>query len=381
MITRRLASVIQEQATGFKVVAITGPRQSGKTTLVRTLFSRMPYENLEHPQTRQFAIDDPAGFLAQFPNGAVLDEIQRVPELMSWLQGIVDENDAKFVLTGSNNFLLSEQVSQSLAGRAAILHLLPFDQSELDRLGPLEQRLFAGMYPPVVANGLDPALWYQSYLATYVERDVRLIKQITDLDAFQRFVGLLAGRTAQQLNLSAVASDAGISQPTARSWLGVLEASFLVFRLSPHYKNYRKRIVKTPKIYFYDTGLVCALLGIGSADELVRHSMRGVLFETYCVAELVKAGLHRNLNKHFYYWRDKTGHEIDLIDDGEPPKFLEIKSGMTIAADAFKNLRFLRKQAGEDAPRMYLTYAGRQRQQRTDVTVVPWSALLDEMIT
>ena len=382
MIPRHLASEIQTTFQQFKSIAITGPRQSGKTTLIRSMFSDYPYVSLENPDQREFATEDPERFLAQFSQGAVFDEVQRAPELFSWLQGVIDNSDAKFVLSGSNNFLLTESITQSLAGRVAILHLLPFSQRELPGgIGSLEQRIFAGMYPSVVADGIDPARWYRSYIQTYIERDVRLVKNIGDLQQFQRFVALLAGRVGQVLNFQALASDAGISQPTAKSWFSLLEASFLVFRMRPFLTNFRKQIVKSPKVYFWDTGVACSLLGIQQFDELVLHKSRGPLFENYCVAELHKQYLNKGVDAPLYWWRDKVGHEIDVIrsrDGMSIDEMIEFKSGWSVDSEAAKNLTYVGGLCEPHTPKRTVVYGGDTARSRRDFEQVSWRALSAE---
>lgn len=375
MIPRHLTAEIQVAYREFKAIAVTGPRQSGKTTLLRHIFCDLPYANLETPKTQEFAATDPERFLTQFPEGAILDEIQRVPQLFSWLQGILDEGKAKFVLSGSNNFLLSESISQSLAGRVAILTLLPFAQAEIANEISLEERLFLGMYPSVVAERIHAGRWYGSYIQTYVERDVRLLKNIGDIDTFRRFMQLLAGRTAQVLNLQSLAGDTGISQPTAKSWLGLLQASFLVFTLRPHTRSFRKQIVKSPKVYFWDTGIVCSLLGIQSADELVSHSARGALFETYCVSEFHKYYANQGETAPLYWWRDKRGHEVDLVVARNPQrmdKLIEFKSGLRVASDAADNLRYLAGLCPDPKPECTVVYGGQEFVQRTAFAQLGW---------
>ena len=321
MIRRDLSNLLLRAAEQHPAVTLTGPRQSGKSTLCRGLFPDKPYANLEAPDTRSFATDDPRAFLAQFPEGAMLDEVQRTPELPSYLQGIIDEDPVpgRWILTGSQNLALSESVSQSLAGRSAVLHLLPLAWSEIARFdrhpGSLDEALVAGGYPRIFDRGLDPADWLRSYIATYIERDVRTISNIGDLVTFQRFVELCAGRTGQLLNYSALASDCGVSQPTAKAWLSVLETSFIAFRLPAFHSNQRKRLVKMPKLHFHDTGLACWLLGIRSADQLRSHPLRGAIFETWVFAEILKSWWNRGRNPGLYYYRDKDGKEIDFIFD------------------------------------------------------------------
>ncbi len=287
MIARTLLPKLLSQARAFPVVTLTGPRQSGKTTLVRAAFPDMPYVSLEAPDMRQFALSDPRGFLANYPGGVILDEVQHVPDLFSYIQVIVDENrQARFILTGSSNFLLMERISQSLAGRTAVLTLLPFSFEELPP-GPeaYEERIFCGGYPPLYDRGLTPTDFYPAYIQTYVEKDVRLLKNIGDLNAFIQFTQLCAGRIGQPINYASLASDAGISPNTAKSWLSVLEAAYVLYRLQPFYRNFNKRLIKSPKLYFYDTGLACSLLGIRSAEQVGLHYLKGALFENLIISE------------------------------------------------------------------------------------------------
>ena len=286
MIKREAETELLILANQFKAVAVIGPRQSGKTTLVRMVFKDKPYANLENPDIRKFAMEDPRGFLSNYPKGAVLDEIQRVPELFSYLQQILDDSTTNglFVLTGSNNFLLQESISQSLAGRVGYLFLLPLSLQEInDQEFNINQLIFKGGYPALYNETTEPAKWYPNYIRTYVERDVRLIKNITDLFAFERFLRLCAGRIGQLFNMSNLAIEVGVDVKTISSWIGILETSFIVFRLQPYHANFNKRIVKMPKLYFYDTGLAVALLGVENAEQLKLHPFRGSLFENMVV--------------------------------------------------------------------------------------------------
>lgn len=398
MIKRTLAPILERAAKDFPVVTLTGPRQSGKTTLVKAVFKHHRYVSLELPDQREFALEDPRGFLDQFDGPVILDEIQRTPELFSYIQVMVDERpDAgRFILTGSQNFLLLERVSQSLAGRCAVLHLLPLSLAELmrrqpiplDTLGkklPPQTRqprtglldiLFTGFYPRIHDQGLDPRQWLASYVQTYLERDVRSIINIGDLEAFSRFLRLCAGRSGQILNLSGLAADCGISHTTARRWLSVLEASFVVLFLRPHYRNFGKRLIKSPKLYFLDSGLLCFLLRIRSPEELFHRAERGAVFESFVVAELYKNFLHRGEEPSIYFWRDVTGHEVDvLLDLGNELIPLEIKSGQTVASDFFSGLAYWKKTSGlEDGPAA-LVYGGDSPQKRSGVVVYPWFTL------
>jgi predicted AAA+ superfamily ATPase len=366
-------------ARHFKAVAVVGPRQSGKTTLTKHVFGDKPYVSLENPDTRRFAMDDPRGFLTRFETGAVIDEIQRAPELFSYLQQMLDEDDTrgKFILTGSNNFLLQENISQSLAGRIAYLYLLPFSVSELapQNIKNVHELLFRGAYPPVYDQPVDADKWYANYIRTYIERDVRQLKNITDLNAFEHFVRLCAGRTGQLLNMSSLAIESGVDSKTISSWIGVLESSFIMYRLQPHHKNFNKRVVKMPKLYFYDTGLVCALLGIQNAQQLYYHPLAGSLFENFVISELIKYRYNRAKLNNLYFWRDNIGHEIDVIVEISSGLFpIEIKSGKTITQDFFKGLLFWHGISGEQSG--VVIYAGEAGQKRSNgIEIIPWNEL------
>ena len=375
MILREAQIKLEQLGKTFKVVALVGPRQSGKTTLVKALFKDKPYYSLENPDIRNFAINDPRGFLKTIEKGAILDEVQRTPQLFSYLQEVIDNSTEKglFILTGSNNFLLQQNISQSLAGRVGYFNLLPFSIKELkdSKLLPEtdEELLFKGFYPPIYDQEIEPSDWLPNYIRTYIERDVRQITNITDLLVFEKFIRLLAGRTAQELNYSSLSIDAGIDVKTIQAWIGILESSFIIFLLKPHYNNFNKVIVKRPKIYFYDTALVCSLLGITKWEQLVNYPIKGALFETMVVSEMVKKRANAGKLINLYYWRDKTGHEIDLITDEEQSLVpIEIKSGKTVNNDFFKNLKYWN--ALSKGTRSVLLYGGEQEQQRTDGTLV-----------
>jgi uncharacterized protein len=378
MIKRIAAAKIKELAGLFKAVAVTGPRQSGKTTLVKEIFAHKPYISLENPDSRRYAIEDPRGFLAQYKAGAVFDEVQRTPELFSYLQEILDNNNepGQFILTGSNNFLLQQNIAQTLAGRVAFMNLLPFTLSELypdSKKMPDENNvILAGLYPPVYDRKIPPQDWYPNYIRTYVDRDVRLIKNIADLIVFERFMRLIAGRTGQELNLSALAVETGADTKTIQSWIGVLESSFIIYLLKPHHRNFNKTIVKRPKLYFYDTGLVCSLLGIISEEQLTTHPLRGSIFECLIVTELVKKRTNAGMPVNLYFWRDRTGHEVDVVvDNGDALIPVEIKAGKTINNEFFKNLLYWNNLSGMH--KGYLIYIGDEQQQRSNgIEVVNW---------
>ncbi len=393
---RRLSIHLQDAVARFPILVVTGPRQSGKTTLLRTLFSEYRYVSLEDPDVRRFALEDPRGFIATHGAHVIFDEIQRTPELFSYLQSKVDEpeNSARYILTGSNNFLMMENVSQSLAGRAGIFHLLPFEQSELIENWqsvcgiPLGQtaarqpssdapweRIWTGFYPRIHADAIPPHTWLQSYYQTYLERDVRNLLQVGDIDSFSRFVRLVAGRTGQLVDLASLGSDAGVSHTTAKRWLSVLNTSFVTFTLKPHFRNFNKRLVKSPKIYFYDSGLLCFLLGIRSVEQVVIHPLRGLIFESFVISEFMKHYHHSGLVPPLYFWRDSSGHEIDLIVE-EAGKLwaYEIKSGQTIASDYFDGLKYWRELSGENV-NTSLIYAGDRAENRTVAEIYSCSQL------
>ncbi len=383
MIERNLAARLAAATTRFPCVAVTGPRQSGKSTLCRAVFGQHAYANLEAPDIRRFAAEDPRGFLGQYPRGAILDQIQRCPELTSYLQVLIDQEPepGRWILTGSQNLMSSQSVSQSLAGRVAVLHLLPLSYDEVQRFehhpATLAETLLTGGYPRILDQSLTPSEWLASYVMTYLERDVRTLANIGDLVTFQRFVELCAGRTGQLLNLSTLATDCGISQPTAKSWLSVLEASFLLFRLPSYSGNLRKRLVKTPKLHFYDTSLVCWLLGIREVAHLQSHPLRGAIFETWVVSEIAKHRLHRGEGRGLYYFRDTHGIEADLLVDGtERLAVIEAKAGATITPEMLAGVRRVRAQLEDAKPTAgFVVFGGDQGQRRSDVHALCWRDL------
>jgi len=374
MIYREAEKELQLLSAQFKAVAVTGPRQSGKTTLVKKVFKEKAYVNLENPDLRQFAREDPRGFLSNYPDGAILDEVQRVPELFSYLQQILDEKEQHglFILTGSNNFLLNSNISQSLAGRVGYLFLLPLDIGEINPGANMSNQLiFKGGYPEIYQKDIDPKKYYDNYIRTYVERDVRLLKNITDLYTFERFLRLCAGRTGQLLNMSSLATDVGMDVKTIGSWLGILEASFIAFRLYPYHENYNKRIVKMPKLYFYDTGLASALMGIEDVSQLTIHPLRGGLFENLVVVDFLKRLYNNGKQNNLYFWRDNIGNEVDLlIKKGANRYPVEIKSAQTISDEFFKGIRYWNKLTNTEGG--YLVYAGDMLQKRSgEINIVP----------
>ncbi len=395
MIDRVACKRLEKLCSLFKVVAVTGPRQSGKTTLVKYVFPKKPYVSLENPETGRFALEDPKGFLSQFPNGAIFDEIQRAPIIFSYLQQIVDDKQdrGQFVLTGSNNFLLNENITQTLAGRVAFLELLPFSNFELKAYKEdsdsnkdiywkhfdENQYILYGMYPPVYDMNIPPKEWYPNYIRSYIERDVRQIKNISNLIVFERFMRLLAGRTGQELNYTSLSVEAGVDVKTIQSWIGILESSYIIYLLKPFYKNYNKTIVKRPKLYFYDTGIVSSLLGITDLEHVLNHPLRGALFETFVMSEIVKEQTNTGLNVRLFYWRDKTGREIDLIlERGNKIVPVEIKATKTVHNEFFKNIRYWKKLTGYKIGKVI--YAGDSKQNRTEgIDVFPWEIISSEL--
>jgi len=380
MIQRDIASKILELASKFPVVTLTGPRQSGKTTLLRHLFPEKKYISLEDLDTREYATSDPRAFLESIPHGAVLDEIQRVPELFSYLQGVVDQHGivGEFILSGSQNFLLMERVSQSLAGRAAVLKLLPLSNKELSGTSffeqTLEQRIFGGFYPRIYDKNISPVDFYASYTQTYVERDIRQMKNIHDLSLFTRFLKLCAARVGQLLNLSSLANDCGISHFTAQSWLSLLQTAYIVFLLQPHHENFSKRLTKMPKLYFYDTGLACHLMNLTESSQLQSHYTRGSLFENLMIMEIVKHYANLGIEAPVFFWRDKTGNEIDcLIEAPQGMHLVEMKSAKTYHSDFAKNINYYVKlNEGKHKLHLITIYTGDEKQKRANMQLIPW---------
>ncbi len=345
MINRIALPKLKLLARQFRLVAIVGPRQSGKTTLCKIAFPNKPYVSLENPDIRKYAIQDPNGFLKQYPKGAILDEVQKVPELFSYLQEIADTKNTAglFILSGSNNFMLQENITQSLAGRIGYINLLPLSLQELEKdnisIPNFEKTTYKGFYPELFNKKITPSLWYRNYINTYIERDVRQIKNISNLTLFSHFVSLCAGRAGQVLNINSICADCGIDNKTATSWLSILQSSYIIYLLKPYFENFNKRIRKSPKIYFYDTGLLCNLLKIQSADDITNHAMKGAIFENNILAELLKHQANHLLQDELYYWQDKTGNEVDILyAKGKTTQLLEIKASSTVHQDFWKNL-------------------------------------------
>ncbi len=384
MIQRTASARLAKLANSFRSVAVVGPRQSGKTTLCKTTFPDKPYLSLENPDTLAFANNDPRGFLGQFKSGAILDEIQRAPHLFSYLQQVLDETKKRglFILTGSNNFLLQENISQSLAGRIAYLQLLPLSQQELQAGKKLKAdyawHILSGGYPEVIAKKMNPADWYSAYINTYIERDVRQLKNISNLSQFAKLLKLCAGRTGQILNLTSFSNDCGIDQKTVASWLSVLQSSYIIYLLKPYSGNFNKRLIRTPKLYFYDTGVACSLLGIDNAKQITTHAAKGALFENMIVSELLKQRFNAGQSDNLFYWRDKTGNEVDvLIDKAGKLTALELKAGETIANDYFKGLEYF-SSLNKKLVQSQLIYGGKQEQKRSNgIVVKPWNKIIE----
>lgn len=388
IIERNIAPVVRRAAENYPVVTITGPRQSGKTTLAKALFADYEYLSLEAPDAAEFAREDPRGFLDTYDGRVILDEIQNVPQLLRYLQPLVDEKSeaGRFVLTGSEHFSLSEAISQSLAGRTAIVRLLPCSYDELQRFDDVPDDLWdvvwAGGYPRIFDRGIDPHDWLSNYVATYVQRDVRQVLNVTDLTAFMTFLRLCAGRTAQERNLSNLGGDAGVTHNTARSWLSVLQTGFITFELPPFVSNIRKRLIKAPKLHFLDSGLVCQLLGIRSSDQLVHHPLRGAIFETWVVSEIYKHRAHAGHRPSMYHMRQSRGPEVDcVIGDGAETILVEVKSGATARGEYLRSIAEFAadlEEADESTEVVRrLVYGGDQRQRRSLGEVVPWRQIHD----
>lgn len=382
-INRILQQKLLKLAQKMPAIAVLGPRQSGKTTLATTTFPNYQYVSLEDPDNLEFATTDPRSFFKQYANKVIIDEAQKAPKLFSYLQTIIDSNPiaGNFILTGSQNFLLQANISQSLAGRVAILTLLPLSMRELIntayQANDLEKIMVTGFYPKIYAAKLEAQDWYPSYIQTYLERDVRQLKNVHDLGDFQRFVKMCAGRTGQLLNLSSLANDCGITYNTAKAWLSLLEASFIVFLLQPYYRNFGKRLIKAPKLYFYDIGVACSLLGIDQPEQLQTSYLRGSLFENLVISELIKHYYNQGKIPKLYFWRDQVGHEIDCIYEENGLIAIELKSGRTITQDAFANLRYWKKLIPDGAGKAFVIYGGDTNQLRSDVTVVSWKNFSD----
>ena len=377
MIERTITPKLRRMMSLYPIVLLTGPRQSGKSTLLQYVFADYQYVSLEDLDERAFAKEDSRGFLASHPDKTIIDEAQLVPTLFSYLQTHVDatQKEGMYVLSGSQNFLLMQQITQSLAGRVAILELLPFSRSELKAAGMLpetiEAEMFAGGYPRLFDKQMHPTEYYPYYIRTYVERDVRQLKNVMDLGLFVKFIKLCAGRIGQLVNFSSLANDCGIAVSTAQSWLSVLETSYIVYFLHPDYNNFSKRLVKSPKLYFHDTGLACSLLEITDAHQLENHYLRGGLFENYVINQFIKKAFNRGEEPHLSFWRDNKGNEIDLLQTFGTKQFAyEIKSGRTFSTDFTKGLRYWAGLSSAEANQCNVVYAGDMEMQKSDCNIL-----------
>jgi len=382
MITRNIEPYIKKCFSVYPVVTITGPRQSGKTTLARACFPNLPYVNLEHPDTRLFASEDPVAFLKKYEGGAILDEIQNVPELTSMIQVIADEKkeNGLFVLTGSRQFSLMEKVAQSLAGRTAVVTLLPFSMSEIDGQftdfsKTTDELIYRGFYPRLYDQAINPSMGLSDYVATYIEKDLRQLSNIQNLGLFQKFMKLCAGRTGQILNASGLAEDTGINYKTAQEWISLLEAGYILFRLPPFFTNINKRLVKSPKIYFYDTGLAANLLGIEEPAQIETHPLRGALFENLVIGEVLKYRLNQGKRPNLSFFREAKGHEVDLLyHQANEITPVEIKSAATIKSDFFKGINYFQKHI-QPCTKRILVCDGTHNEERTPSIVTNFKQL------
>ena len=380
MVNRTIVEGINAYMQRYPIVALTGPRQSGKTTLLKGMFPDFRYVSLENPDNRAFAENDPNGFLQLYDQKVILDEVQRVPALLSYIQTIVDSNNmmGQFILSGSQNFNLMKSITQSLAGRVALFKLLPFDMMELKSAGLLpsdyEQLIIKGSYPALYDRSIPFASFYANYIETYIQRDVTELLSIRDFGLFRTFLKLCAARIGQQLNIANLSSETGVSVPTLRSWISILESSYIMYQLPPFFKNFNKRLVKSPKLYFYDTGLASFLLGIRNEKTLLESEFKGALFENMIITEYVKQNYHNNLYHDFYYWRDSNGHEVDLLVSNDTAyDAIEIKSTKTILPKQFAGLDFLANIGGDAIRRKILVYGGDSSQKRTHYQIWAWS--------
>ena len=378
-INRTITKFIKEQKTKFPILGITGPRQSGKTTLLKHLFKDYTYVSLENPDMRTFAVEDPNGFLKKYDNNVILDEVQRVPELFSYIQTVVDESQkmGQFILSGSQNFHLLNNITQTLAGRVALFKLLPLDFNELKNehlLAPsYPQTCVRGFYPALYDRDIDSIVFYSNYISTYLEKDVTELINIRDINSFRTFIALCAARVGQLLNLNALANDCNISQPTAKAWMSILESSYVVFLLQPYHENFNKRLVKTPKLYFYDTGLLCHLLNIRNAEDMEENRLKGNIFENMIIAEFQKKNFHQYLHQNYYFWQDSNNHEIDLlIKTAKGFDIFEVKATQTIKPSLFKGMDYFQEIADNTAIKKTLIYGGTENQLRSKYKVLGW---------
>lgn len=376
---RHIGTSVRDMVKKYPVLAITGPRQSGKTTMLKKQFPDYRYVNLENPDVRSFAESDPNGFLSLYDSKVVFDEVQRVPHLFSYIQTVVDDSKqmGQFILSGSQNFHLMENITQSLAGRVALFKLFPFDFQEMQSANFLSNdysvNIINGFYPAIYDRDIPSRTFYNNYIETYVQRDVSELISIRDMQLFKKFLVLCAARAGQLLKLNALANECGISQPTAKSWLSALESSYIVFQLQPYYENFSKRVIKTPKLYFYDTGLLAHLLKIRNVEQLASHSVKGNLFENMMIAEYIKRMYHSGSLQDLWFWRDSSGKEIDLyIDNGQEISIVEMKAGKTIMPDMFETLIWFEKLSRKNNLQKLLVYGGNENQKRSYGEVVSW---------
>ena len=379
MIQRQLAKKLKQLYRYFPVVSLNGPRQSGKSTLLKNTFPKLPYITLENPDDLEIALSDPRRFLDNYPNGLIIDEVQNAPKLFSYIQGIVDDNKKiKFVLSGSQNFLLNEHISQTLAGRVGVITLLPLSLPEMKAAGLLknsfEQVAYTGFYPRIYDKKIPPSLFYPSYLQTYVQRDVLQLIKVTDAALFTKFIRLLAGRVGQLVNFSSLSNDVGVAVNTIKAWISVLEASYIILSLKPHHENFAKRLVQQPKVYFYDTGLLCYLLGIQNAKQVETHFARGSIFENLVIMDLLKNKLNNAQEGSLFFWRDKNGKEVDCIIESAGKLYpIEIKSSLTKSLHFFSSLNYYKELAKSKSEKSFVVYGGSERVATKDGVMLPWT--------
>lgn len=382
-IGRALTEETFETAKEFKIVCVIGPRQSGKTTLCKQLFTEKAYVNLEDPDVLLVAKTNPKAFLAKYPKGAIFDEVQRIPELFNYLQGIVDSSDemGQFILSGSNNFLMQQNISQSLAGRVGYIELLPFSLSELEASNiqneSLNKQILEGFYPDIIRQKSNASRWISNYIRTYLERDVRLIRNIGDILVFSKFLKICASRTSQLLNMSSIAKELGVEHKTLDAWLSVLESSYILYRLPPYFNNFNKRLIKSSKIYFYDTGIVCHLLGIRSVEGLQKSNYYGAIFENFIVSEIIKNRKNKEQFGEVYFYRDSTGNEVDVLIENDGSLIpIEIKSAVKIQKEHHKNLKWFQKVFRQEGG--ILLYAGNENESfPNEIEQLSWTNVKD----